>query len=192
MQGSGGAFGKRKNPQKYVDVKDIYHKKISNFENVEINCKNIITLQRLLGELDIETRFTHNRDALSDLSLGLGLMGTHNREALSDLSLGLGLMGTHNREALSDLSLGLGFVGATVETIQTNLDALEIETRFTHTTNSLGDLALGLGLVGATVETLENNTDNALGDLGLGLGLVGATVETLEERVTSISPHPYA
>ena len=216
---------------------------------------------------------THNRDALSDLSLGLGLMGTHNRNALSDLSLGLVLVGatietlqtyldvldietrfTHNREALSDLSLGLGLVGATVETLGTNLDALDIETRFTHTTNSLGDLSLGLGLVGATVETLHTNLDaleietrftqhtEALGDLGLGLGLVGvvvetlgtnldaldtsidtqfktlnkavtgnrtaiitlgedtetrfglvgATVETLEERVTTISPHPYA
>jgi len=55
-----------------VDVKNIYYNKVSNFENVEINRKNIITLQTLLGALDIETRFTHNRDALSDLSLGWG------------------------------------------------------------------------------------------------------------------------
>ena len=47
--------------------------------------------------------------------------------------------------ALGDLGLGLGFVGATVEMLQTNLEALDIKTRFNQHDNSLGDLGLGLG-----------------------------------------------
>jgi len=206
MQGSGGAFGKRDNPRERVDVKDIYSKILSNFENVEINRKNINTLKSLLAALDIQTRFTNNRDALSDLSLGLGLVGV-TVETLQTLfdALDIETRFTHNLNALVDLSLGLGFVGATIETLQNNLDALynnietqlktvnanvsgnstaiitlgeNTETRFTQYTEALGDLSLGLGLLGT-------HNRNALSDLSLGLGLVGVTVETLQTNVAS-------
>ena len=82
--------------------------------------------------------------------------------ALGDLGLGLGFVGAtfetlqkSTDSALGDLGLGLGLVGATVETLHTNLEALDIETRFNQHDDSLGDLGLGLGLVGVTVETFQ-------------------------------------
>jgi len=103
-------------------------------------------------------------------------------------------------KALGDLGFGLGLVGATIQTLQTGLDAFDtnIEGQL-QTLNGIVNINRA-GLLAATtaagllflrvngnstaihtIETRVNYHRKALGDLGLGLGLVGVTVETLQK-----------
>ena len=199
MQGSGGAFGRSNNPSRNVDLNYVNSIILSNSENIveslleTVEARVVQTLQTSAGALGVDA--TQDSDAT-----GLFLLVNSNTNALASNTNRIQTLEeeggpTGADGALSDIALGLGLVGVTVETLENN------------TGDALSDLALGLGLVGLTVETHFNQDTESLGDLALGLGLVGVTVETLqtktlpilqrtvetlEERVTSISPHPYA
>ena len=140
----------------------------------------------------------YHRKALGDLGLGLGLVGVTiemlqtnldaldtniegqlqtlnetvggNSTAITTLSDDIDTRFTHHRNALDDLGLGLGLVGVTVETLQTNLDAL--------VAISLPDLA---------EYALETYVDGAVAAISL-LDLAGYALETcVDGAIAAIS-----
>jgi hypothetical protein len=140
----------------------------------------------------------YHRKALGDLGLGLGLVGVTiemlqtnldaldtniegqlqtlnetvggNSTAITTLSDDIDTRFTHHRNALDDLGLGLGLVGVTVETLQTNLDALAAI--------SLPDLA---------EYALETYVDGAVAAISL-LDLAGYALETcVDGAIAAIS-----
>jgi len=108
---------------------------------------------------------------------------------LTETSVDIKTRVNYHRKALGDLGLGLALVGVTVETLQTNLDALD-----TNIEGQLQTLNETVGGNSTAITTLSDDTDtrfthhrNALGDLGLGLGLVGVTVETLQTNLDALA-----
>jgi len=206
-------------------------------EAVNGNSTTITTLSD-----ETETRFTQHTEELGDLGSELGLVGgtvetlQTNLDAL-DINLDTQLQTlneavngnsttittlsdetetrfTQHTQALGDLGLGLGLVGVTVETLQTNLDALGInldtqlqtlneavnknsttittlsddtETRFTQHTEALGDLGLGLGSVGVTIETLQTNLDALDTNLDTQLQTLNEAVSGNSTAITTLS-----
>ena len=124
---------------------------------------------------------------------------------------------TYHRKALNDLGLGLGLVGATVQTLQTGLDALDtniegqlqtlnetvngnstaidtLDTNIEGQFQTLNEIVRGkstaisiLATSSSDIETRVNYHRKVLGDLGLWLGLVGVTVETLQTSLDAIA-----
>jgi len=169
-----------------------------------------VTVQTLQTSLDaLDTNIEGQLQTLNETVNG----NSTDINTLTETSVDIETRVNYHRKALGDLGLGLGLVGVTVETLQTNLDALDtsiegqlqtlnetvggnstaittlsddIDTRFTHHRNALDDLDLGLGLVGVTVETLQTNL-NALAAISLP-DLAGYALETyVEGAVAAIS-----
>jgi len=142
------------------------------------------TIQTLQTSLDaLDTNIEGQLQTLNDTVTVGG-----NSTDITTLSDDIETRFTYHMKALGDLGLGLGLVGATVQTLQTSLDALDtnIEGQLQTLNDTVGGNSADITTLSDDIDTRFTYHMKALGDLGLGLGLVGATIQTLQTGLDAL------